>query len=106
VFAVVAHSGVLVLLSQLVGLPLAYARESMASATSLGVLVPFLGESSLLAHLLGSIDVFPAGGIVSLAIGFGVLYRRRTGPIAMTMLSIYVSIALVLAAIRSLLSGA
>jgi hypothetical protein len=106
VFAVVAHSGVLVLLAQLVALPLAYARESMSSATSLGVFVPFLDENSFMGRLLGSIDLFQVWWIVSLAIGFGVLYRRRSGPIAMTMLSIYVSIALVVATIRSLLSGA
>ena len=106
VFAIVSHSGVLVALSQLFGLPLAYARESMASTTSLAIFVPFLDENTFAARFLGSIDLFQIWWIVSLAIGFGVLYRRRTGPIATTMLGVYVGIALVLAAIRSMLSGA
>jgi hypothetical protein len=43
---------------------------------------------------------------VSLSIGLGVLYKRRTGPIATTMLAIYAGIALILAIIRSFTSGA
>jgi len=44
--------------------------------------------------------------IVSLAIGLAVLYRRRTGPIATTLLVIYASIGLIIAAIKTALSGA
>jgi hypothetical protein len=106
VFAIVAHSGVVVTLAQLFGLPLGYARETMSSATSLGVFLPFLDENSFLARFLASIDLFQIWWIVILAIGFGVLYRKRTGPIATTMMLVYVTIALIIAAIRSALSGA
>jgi hypothetical protein len=106
VFATVAHSGVVITLAQLFGLPLSYARETMASATNLGVFLPFLDEDSFLARFLGSIDLFQIWWIVILAIGFGVLYRKRTGPIATTMIVVYATIALVIAAIRSALSGA
>jgi hypothetical protein len=106
VFAIVVHSGVVITLAQLFGLPLAYAQENMSSSTNLAVFLPFLEDTSFLARFLGSIDLFQIWWIVSLAIGFGVLYRRRTGPIATTMLIVYASIALAIAAIRSVLSGA
>ena len=106
VFAIVAHSGVVITLAQLFGLPLAYARESMTSSTNLAVFLPFLDESSFAARFLGSIDLFQIWWLVSLSIGLGVLYKKRTGPIATTMLIIYASIALIIAAIRSAVSGA
>jgi hypothetical protein len=43
---------------------------------------------------------------VNLAIGIGVLYRKRTTPIATTMLVIYGVIALIVAAAGVALSGA
>jgi Yip1 domain len=106
VFAVVAHSGVILALAQIFGLPLAYMRETMSSTTSLAVFLPFLDESSFAARFLGSIDLFQIWWLISLAIGFGVLYRKKTGRIATTMIAVYASLALVLAAIRSVLSGA
>jgi Yip1-like protein len=106
VFAIVAHSGVVLTLSQLFGLPLAYARQTLSGATNLGVLMPFLDESSFAARLLGAIDLFIVWWIVSLAIGLGVLFRRRTGPIATTMLLVYVVIGVVIAAVKTAMSGA
>jgi hypothetical protein len=106
VYAIVSHSGVVITLATLFGLPLAYARETMSSTTNLGVFLPFLDESSFPARFLGSIDLFQIWWIVSLSIGLGVLYRKRTGPIATTMIIIYVAIALIVAAIKSAVSGA
>ncbi len=106
VFATVVHSGVVVTLAQLFGLPLAYAKESMTSSTNLAVFLPFLEENTFLARLLGSIDLFHIWWIVSLAIGFGVLYRKRTGSIAGTLFVVYAVIVLAIAAVRTVLSGA
>jgi Yip1 domain len=106
VYAVVVHSGVVLSLQGLFGLPLAYARESLSSATNLAVFFPFLDENTFAARLLGSIDLFLIWWIVSLAIGLAVLYRRRTAPVATTMLVVYVAIGLVIAAIKTALSGA
>jgi len=44
--------------------------------------------------------------IISLAIGLGVLYRKRTGPVAATLLVIYVAIGIVIAAVKTAMSGA
>lgn len=106
VFAIVAHSGVIITLSQLFGLPLAYAREKMTGATNLGVFFPFLDENSFAARLLGSVDLFILWWILSLAIGLGVLYRKRTTPIATTLIVIYVAIGVIIAAIKTAVSGA
>jgi hypothetical protein len=106
VFAIVVHSGVIITLSQLFGLPLAYAREKMTGATNLAVFFPFLDENSFAARLLGSVDLFILWWIVSLAIGLGVLYRKRTAPIATTLIVIYVAIGVIIAAIKTAASGA
>ena len=106
VFAIVVHSGVILALGAIFVLPLDYARETMSSPTTLSVFLPFLEENSFLARLLGSIDLIRVWWFVSLSIGLAVLYRRRTGPIAITLLVVYAIIALVVAAIQSALSGA
>ena len=106
VYAAVVHSGAVLAVQALFGLPLAYARESLAGATNLGVFFPFLDDNTFAARLLGSIDLFLIWWIVSLAIGLSVLYRRRTGPVATTMLVVYVAIGLVIAAIKTATSGA
>jgi len=104
-FAVVTHSAVIIALLSLFMTPLAYARESLASATNLAVFLPFLDDSSFLARLLGSIDLIYIWWMLSLAIGLGVLYRKRTGPIAITLLLLYVAIGVIIAAIKTASSG-
>jgi hypothetical protein len=106
VLAIVSHSGLVILLSQLFGLPIAYARGTLSGAANLAVFAPFLDESSFAARLLGSIDLFIVWWVVSLSIGLGVLYKKRTAPIATTLLILYVAIGVVIAAIKSAVSGA
>jgi hypothetical protein len=106
VFAVVAFSSVVTGLRTLFSTPLNYARESMSSPTTLSATLPFFEDNTFAARLLGSIDLFLIWWIVSLAIGLGVLYKRRTAPIATTMLIVYGAIALAIAAVRSVLAGA
>lgn len=105
VFAVVAHSGVVLAVLSLFTTPLAYARESTSSATTLAIFLPFLDESSFAARLLGSIDLIFIWWMLSLAIGLGVLYRTRTGPIATTMLVVYAAIGMIVAAIKTASTG-
>jgi hypothetical protein len=101
VFAVIAHSGIVIVVAQLLGLPLTYVRQSLTSPANLGVFAPFLDEASFAARFLSAIDLFYVWWLVSLAIGLGVLYRKRTAPIATSLLSLYVLIALIVAVIRS-----
>lgn len=101
VYAIVSHSAIVLTVSQLFGLPLAYARETMSGATNLAIFAPFLDENSFAARALGSIDLFILWWIVSLSIGLGVLYKKRTGPIAASLIVVYVAIGLIIAAIKS-----
>jgi len=105
VFAIVSHSGIVIALSQIVGLPLAYARENMSSVANLGMLAPFLDENAFPARVLGSVDLFTLWWTVSLAIGLGVLYKKRTGPIATTLIVVYVALGVIIAAVKSAVSG-
>ena len=106
VFAVVVHSGVILAALSLFRPPLAYARQTLSSTTSLAVFAPFLDDGSFPARLLGAIDLVFVWWMVSLAIGLGVVYRRRTAPIATTMIAIYVVIGIVIAAIKTAAAGA
>jgi hypothetical protein len=98
--ATVAHAGVIPLLQQLFGLPLTYASGELSGA-NLGVFVPMLEEDSFPVLFLGTVDLFLVWWCISLAIGIGVLYKRRTGPVATGLIGLYVLIALVIAFIRS-----
>lgn len=98
--AVAAHAGVVIALQQLFVTPLSYATGRMAGA-NLGVFVPMLEETSFVALFLGMIDLFWIWWMVVLAIGIGVLYKRRTGPVATGLISLYVVVVLLLALVRS-----
>jgi hypothetical protein len=106
VFAVVAHSGVITALQQLFALPLDYVRQSLSSPTSLAVFAPFLDDTSFIARFLGGVDLFLLWWILNLAIGLAVLYKRRTRPVATGMVVTYLAIGLIIAAVRTALSGA
>ena len=105
VFAIAAHSGVVLAALSLFTTPLAYARESVSGATNLGIFLPFLDERSFAARMLGAIDLTYIWWLISLAIGLGVLYRKRTAPIATSLLVIYASIGLIIAVIKTVMSG-
>jgi len=100
VYAILAHSGVIFALSVLFAMPLSYATHRMAGA-NLGVFVPMLEETSFLARFLGAIDLFYVWWSINVAIGVGVLFKRKTFGIAASFVGLYVVVALVLAVIRS-----
>jgi cadmium resistance protein CadD (predicted permease) len=91
---------VIVALQQVFSVALSYASGKAAGA-NLGIFVPMLDEQNFVALFLGSIDLFFVWATISLAIGLGVLYRRRTGPIGTTLLGLYAVFALVFAFFRS-----
>jgi hypothetical protein len=105
-FAVYAHAGAVSVLSTIFSGTINYFRGSMGSVANLGALLPMLAENSFAGRLLGMVDVFLIWYIVVLAIGLAVLYRRRTQPIAISLLSIYAVIAIVVALIKSRVGGA
>jgi len=106
VFAVLVHAGAVSALSTVFSGIVNYFRGGVGSAANLGALMPMLPEGSFVANLLGTIDVFLVWYVIVLAIGLGVLYKRRTQPIAISLLALYAVIALVIAIIKSRAGGA
>jgi hypothetical protein len=100
-FAVVVHSTAVTVVQQLFITPLNYVRETISGSTNLAVFLPMLDEGSFLARLLGTIDLFLVWWVVVLATGLGVLYRRKTGPIAAGLFVVYGVIAVAIAAYYS-----
>jgi membrane protein, antimicrobial resistance system len=101
VFTVVVHAGPIGVLSQLFTVPMNYARGTMTSATNLYVLVQsFVDETTFAGKLLGMIDLFVVWQLIVLSMGLAVLYRRRTQPIATTLLVLYAVIAVIVAFVR------
>jgi hypothetical protein len=101
VLSVLVHAGVVSSLGAVFSGIVNYFRQRMDSLTNLGSLVPMLSEKSFVASFLGAIDVFLVWWLIVLAIGLAVLYRRRTQPIAIALLSIYGVIALAIAFFKS-----
>ena len=105
VFAVMNHAGFIPAISALfiAGMLAVDARPVgvRPPGANLGVFLPMLEETSFLAVMLRSIDMFLLWWMVVLAIGLGVLYKRRTGPIATTFIGLYVVIALLIAVFTS-----
>ena len=105
-FAIYNHAGPITALSTVFSGIINYFRGSMGSVANLGALLPMLPENSFAGRLLGIVDVFLIWYIVVLAIGLAVLYRRRTQPIAISLLSVYAVVAIVVALIKSRAGGA
>jgi hypothetical protein len=105
VFAVMSHAGFIPAISALfiAGMLAAGVKPVgvRPPGANLGVFLPMLEETSFLAVMLRSIDMFLLWWVVVLAIGLGVLYKRRTGPIATTFIGLYVVIALLIAVFTS-----
>jgi hypothetical protein len=97
-FSAVVHSSVIGVIGVLVVTPLNYARESLTSATNLGVLMPFLPDGSFLARLFGMMDLFRLWWLFVLAIGFGMVFKKKTGTMATLLFGIYAVIAIGFAA--------
>jgi hypothetical protein len=100
VFAIHAHASIITALQTLFAMPLSYLTGRLAGAT-LDVFVPTLEETSFLARFLGGLDLFWMWWSVSIAIGIGVLFKRRSGGIAISLLSIYVVMVLIYALLRA-----
>jgi hypothetical protein len=100
VYAVVAHSSVIVAVQALFTSALSLAAGKPAGA-NLAIFVPMLEEGAFATLLLSTIDLFLVWSTISMAIGIGVLYKRRTGPVATGLLLVYAAVAVVIAFVRS-----
>ena len=105
VLTVVAHAGVIQMIRALVAAPVNYARESMASPTTLVLFFTMVDEASPVARFFGLIDVFLVWWLLVVAVGVAVLYRRRLRETAALLIGAYVGIALLLAGAMAILGG-
>ncbi len=103
--AVVAHAGVVNIVQQGFVLPLNYARGAMSSPSTLATFFPTLEEGAFAYRSLAAVDLFIIWQLFILAIGVGVLYGRRTGPIAATFYVMYALIATGIGLVFSRIGG-
>lgn len=106
VFSIWIHAGAVSALSTVFSGVVNYFRGGIGSAANVGTLLPMLPEHSFVANLLGTVDVFIIWWVIVLAMGLGVLYRRRTQPIAFSLFGVYALIAIVIAVVKSRAGGA
>lgn len=97
VLSVVSHGMVIAALAAIAAAPVVLMQGQMTvvGPFNLGALVPMMAEDSFLARLLGSIGVFTIWQTIVVAIGLGVLYRKKTSSIAVGLLIAYVAVTAV-----------
>ena len=105
VLTVIVHASAVFALRSIVAAPVNYARESLGGATSLSLIMPAFGESTVPARLLGAVDLFVLWWMALVAIGLGILYGTRTVPIARWLLGAYAAGAAALALTQALRGG-
>ena len=101
VLAVIAHAGVIFVAQQFFVAPLNYARESITSPATLAAFAPRLDDETFAYKLLSTIDLFYVWWVMILAIGLGVLWKRRTAPIAATLYATCAGVVLIIAVLRT-----
>lgn len=91
VLGIVTHSMVIMALGAAIAVPIQLTQSSfsLAGPFTLGALVPMLNPESFLARFLGATSVISIWQIVVLAIGLGVLYKRKGTGIAIGLLAAY-----------------
>jgi hypothetical protein len=105
VLAVVTHAGVVSTVVGIVNLAVNYVRGSLVPMTSLAGLGQAFAEKGFMASFLGAIDLVWFLYFIVLAIGLGVLYRRRTAPIFMSLTALYLVIAIAIGAVKAAMAG-
>ena len=100
-FAVVAHAGVIFVVTQLFVAPLNYFREAADSPTTLAAFAPMLETGTFAVNLLSAIDLIHVWWLMVLAIGLGVVWQRQVAGIVTTLYALQVTVALVVAIVRT-----
>lgn len=99
-YAISAHASIISALQLVFTTVVTLAAERPAGA-NLSVFVPTLEETTFVYRFLSTIDVFYVWSTFVSAVGVAVLYKKRTGPVAMTLFGIYLVVALIIAFLRS-----
>ena len=107
VVAVVSHSGFITALGYVAGAVVQYFQGTASpfGPFNLGALLPMLDENTFVARLLGFINIFSIWATIVTAIGFSVLYRRKTGSIAIGLFTLTLLFASVGATVMGFFSN-
>jgi hypothetical protein len=105
VFAVYCHAAVISTVGGIFGGTINYFRGGVSSTTNLNALLPMLEEGTFASRIGGFVDLFIIWWLIVLAIGLGVVYRKRTQSVAIILFSIYAVIALGVAGVMSMFGG-
>jgi hypothetical protein len=100
VYAISAHTSIISAL-QLLFTTIVTLAAGRSAGANLSVFVPTLEETSFLYRFLSTIDLFYVWSTFITAVGLSVLYKKRTGPIAMILFGIYLVVALIIGYVRS-----
>jgi hypothetical protein len=105
VLAVYVHSGVVGTVAGVVNAVINYFMASGTNVTSLAGIGNAIAEKGFVPGFFGALDLTIFLGLFVLAIGLGVLYRRRTGPVFMGLSAVYLLIAVVVGAFKAAFAG-
>jgi hypothetical protein len=105
VLAVVMHSAVVGAVLEPIHVAIAWVLDSEQRMTSLAGIGRAFEEKSFLNFFFSAIDLSYLLGFFVLAIGLGVLYRRRTAPIFVGLTAVYLVIAVVIGLARTAFAG-
>lgn len=105
VLAVYVHSGVIGTVTGVVNAVLNYVRASDTNITSLAGIGNAFAEKGFVAGFFSAIDLTIVWGVFVLAVGLAVLYRRRTPPIFISLMAVYLLIAVVVGAVKAAFAG-
>jgi hypothetical protein len=103
--AIAVHASVVLAVQQVVAVPLHYVRESLTNPTNLAGLVGVFDESSWVARLLGSVDIFAVWWLWLLALGLGAATSRPSSRYLWRLALVYVGIAASVATVFALLDS-
>ena len=82
-----------------------YFMASDTNVTSLAGIGNAIAEKGFVPGFFSALDLTIFLGLFVLAIGLGVLYRRRTPPIFMGLCAVYLVIAVVVGAVKAAFAG-
>jgi len=95
VMAVTSHAWMIPTLGAIFAGVMNFARGSISqSVANLGMLLPMLKEGSFVANLAGAVDLFQIWFVLTLSMGLGVLYKRKTSGVATGLFVVYAIIAI------------
>ena len=103
--AITVHASVALAVGQVIATPLHYFRQSLTTPLTVAAVMPFVEPGTLLARVLGSMDVFTIWWAWLMAVGVSVLVGRPTRAIFLRLVLLYGTIAAIVSAAQIISGG-